>query len=54
VTKILALVFRWDANKAAANLRKHRVSFEEAATAFGDALSLTIEDPDRPGVRSGC
>jgi hypothetical protein len=49
VTKIVALVFRWDANKADTNLRKHRVSFEEAVTVFGDALSLTIEDPDRPG-----
>ena len=28
------------------NLRKHGVSFAEAATAFGDPLSITIRDPD--------
>ncbi|HEX4627291.1 MAG TPA: BrnT family toxin [Gemmatimonadales bacterium] len=42
----MALRFSWDAAKAASNLRKHRVSFPEAATAFGDALSITIPDPD--------
>jgi hypothetical protein len=30
--------FEWDANKAAENLRKHKVSFIEAATVFGDFL----------------
>ena len=38
--------FEWDTEKAAENLRKHRVSFDEAATAFFDALSLTVPDPD--------
>jgi len=42
----MALGFTWDRRKAASNLRKHRLSFEEAATAFGDPLSLTIGDPD--------
>ena len=42
----MALQFAWDARKAAANLRKHGVSFAEAATAFGDPLSITIPDPD--------
>ncbi len=42
----MALEFTWDERKALANLRKHGVSFVEAATAFGDALSLTIPDPD--------
>jgi uncharacterized DUF497 family protein len=37
--------FEWDARKAAANLRKHRVPFEEAATVFGDFLSITAPDP---------
>ncbi len=36
----------WDRAKAAANLRKHGVDFAEAATAFGDPLSITIPDPD--------
>jgi uncharacterized protein len=38
--------FGWDPRKAAANRRKHRVSFEEASTAFADRLSVTIADPD--------
>ena len=38
--------FEWDADKAAANLRKHGVSFDEAITAFGDALSILLPDPD--------
>jgi len=38
--------FEWDPEKAAENERKHGVSFDEAATAFGDPLSLTIPDPD--------
>ena len=42
----MGLTFTWDKKKAAANLRKHGVAFEEAATAFGDTLSLTTFDPD--------
>ena len=38
--------FEWDREKAAANHEKHGVTFEEAATAFGDPLSITILDPD--------
>ena len=38
--------FEWDAAKARANKAKHRVSFDEAATAFADPLSRTIPDPD--------
>jgi hypothetical protein len=38
--------FEWDVRKAAANRRKHRVTFEEAVTAFADPLSVTIADPD--------
>lgn len=38
--------FDWDPEKARRNRAKHRVSFEEASTAFGDPLSLTIDDPD--------
>jgi uncharacterized DUF497 family protein len=41
----MAIEFEWDAAKAGANLRKHGVSFEEAATAFSDPLSSTIPDP---------
>ena len=42
----MSLQFTWDPQKAATNLRKHKVSFPEAATAFADPLSLTIPDPD--------
>jgi len=38
--------FAWDENKAAGNLIKHGVSFEEAATVFSDPLSDTFDDPD--------
>ena len=38
--------FEWDNAKAAANLRKHGVSFEMAARAFEDELSATFPDPD--------
>lgn len=38
--------FDWDPEKYKINLRKHRVSFEEAATVFGDPLSDTFDDPD--------
>lgn len=38
--------FEWDPKKAATNLRKHGVSFDEAATVFQDDLSLTGDDPD--------
>jgi uncharacterized DUF497 family protein len=38
--------FEWDPDKAARNRRKHRVSFHEAATVFGDPLAVTYHDPD--------
>lgn len=46
----MALTFEWDANKARTNLAKHGVSFEEAATLFADARSLTIPDPVHSAV----
>jgi uncharacterized DUF497 family protein len=39
------LEFEWDPQKAAANLAKHKVSFEEAATVFGDSLGRIVADP---------
>ena len=38
-------LFEWDAAKAAANLKKHGVSFEDATSVFGDPLALNIADP---------
>ena len=40
------MIYRWDARKAAANLKKHGISFEDAATVFSDGLALTYPDPD--------
>ena len=38
--------FEWDPKKAAGNLAKHGVSFQEATTVFDDPLSVTVPDPD--------
>lgn len=38
--------FEWDGSKAASNLKKHRVSFDEAVTVFYDPLAATFDDPD--------
>jgi uncharacterized protein len=37
--------FEWDPVKAAKNLQKHGVSFEDASSVFGDPLAGTIPDP---------
>lgn len=46
----MALEFEWDLRKAAANLAKHEVSFEEAATVFGDPLGRILADPRHSSV----
>lgn len=38
--------FEWDERKARANVKKHSVSFHDAATVFGDPLAITFPDPD--------
>lgn len=38
--------FEWDANKAAANQRKHGVTFDEARIVFFDEKAKLINDPD--------
>ena len=48
----MAYEFEWDAKKAADNLRKHGVSFDEAVTAFGDPLSILLSDPSHSVVKS--
>src|SRR5688500_16094954 len=40
----MALEFEWDHKKAAANRRKHGVTFEEATTVFGDPLAAIFVD----------
>jgi len=38
--------FEWGREKAAANLKKHKVSFDEAVTVFYDPLAATFDDPE--------
>ena len=38
--------FEWDTNKAISNLRKHKISFDEASTALSDPMAATGADPD--------
>ena len=40
------LAFEWDSKKAAANEKKHGVSFDEARTVFFDENAKLIDDPD--------
>lgn len=40
------MTYEWDPVKAAANAKKHRVTFEEAASVFLDPSALTFSDPD--------
>ena len=40
----MELIFEWDKNKAKANLRKHKISFDEAKTVFNDPLAITFPD----------
>lgn len=42
----MSLGFEWDPSKAAANLRKHGVSFEDAQSVFADERARLIDDPD--------
>jgi uncharacterized DUF497 family protein len=42
----MAFVFEWDRTKAEENRLKHRVSFEEALTVFGDPLARIFTDED--------
>jgi uncharacterized protein len=40
------VIYEWDPRKAAANLKKHRVSFREAVTVFLDPFAITFDDPE--------
>ena len=41
----MTLRFEWDPAKAAGNLAKHGVSFEEASKVFGDPFGRIVDDP---------
>ena len=38
--------FEWDARKAASNLKKHKISFDEATSVFRDPLAVIFDDED--------
>ena len=40
------MIYQWDAAKAAANSKRHGITFAEAATVFFDPLALTYTDTD--------
>jgi uncharacterized DUF497 family protein len=40
----MAIHFEWNTEKAASNLRKHSVSFDEASTVFSDQLAVIFDD----------
>lgn len=44
--RAVGIEFEWDPDKAESNEKKHAVVFSEAATVFGDPLSITLPDPD--------
>ena len=39
------MFYQWNSAKAAANRKKHGISFEDAVTVFLDPLALTFPDP---------
>jgi len=49
----MKLRFEWDEEKANANLKKHKVDFDEATTVFTDPFSITIEDPATQWMNNG-
>lgn len=48
----MQLVFEWDSSKARANLKKHKISFEEATTIFNDSFLVTYLDEEHSGVEN--
>ena len=43
----MPLACEWDQRKSHSNLKKHGVSFAEAASVFGDPLAQIFDEPDR-------
>jgi uncharacterized DUF497 family protein len=46
--------FEWDNKKAERNAKKHDVTFQEAASIFGDPLAVTFADPDHSIKEERC
>ena len=50
ISGMLSLKFQWDPKKAASNVTKHQVTFDEAQTVFLDEDALVIPDPEHSAV----
>ncbi len=48
----MPLTFDWDEEKARTNLRKHKVSFDEAKSLFNNPFLLTFPDPEHAFVEA--
>jgi uncharacterized DUF497 family protein len=46
----MPMLFEWDKAKAATNLRKHKIGFDEAQTVFTDDLSITATDVEHSAI----
>jgi len=46
---MIAISFIWDEKKARENLKRHKISFEEAQTVFSDPNARMIFDPEHSG-----
>jgi uncharacterized DUF497 family protein len=46
---MIAISFIWDDKKAEENLKKHKISFDEAQTVFSDPNARMIFDPEHSG-----
>ena len=44
-------LFEWDDRKADSNLKRHKVSFDQARAAFDDPDAIERDDPDPDEVR---
>ena len=40
------MIYEWDTNTADENLKRHKVSFDEATSVFTDPFALTFDDPE--------
>ena len=40
------MIYEWDPKKADENLKRHKISFDEATSVFTDPFALTFDDPE--------
>jgi len=51
VHTLVPVDYEWDPEKAAANLRKHKIDFSDAVGVFQDPLAITVPDDRHEEVR---